>query len=57
MLLLYIVQESIILKKIAHFSKICFLVPARESTVCVDSFAPASRIHVFDMLLLLIVRN
>lgn len=57
MLLLYIVQESIILKKIAHYSKICFLVPARESTVCVDSFAPASRIHVFDMLLLLIVRN
>jgi len=57
MLLLFIVQESMILTKIAHFFNICFLVPARESTVSVDSVSPASRIHVSDLLLLLTVRN
>jgi len=56
-LLLYIVQESIILTKTAHFSKICFLVLAHESMVIVDSAAPASRSRVSYMLLLLIVRN
>jgi hypothetical protein len=57
MMLLYIVQESIILTKIAHFSKICFHVPAHESTISVDSVAPASRIRVSDMLILLITGN
>lgn len=57
MLLLYIVQESNYFNENSHFSKICFLVPAHESTVSVDSVAPALRIRVSDMLLLLIVRN
>jgi hypothetical protein len=57
MLLLYIVQEDIVLTKITHFSEICFILPVHESAVSVDSVAPVSRIRVCDMLLLLIMRN
>jgi hypothetical protein len=49
MLLLYIVQEDTALTKIAHFSKIYFVLPAHESTVSVDSVAPASRIRICVM--------
>lgn len=41
----------------AHFSTICFHVPAHESTVSVGGVAPVSRIRVSDMMLLLIERN